>query len=83
MDERGSLNRHLNLQLIEEEREDNGSHAPPMAEIEHRNKSNQSGSCKETRENSIITVNLSLRLYAQGVLQDLGLWKYDIGKSIL
>ena len=69
---RGSSKRHLNLLLIEEEREDNNSPAPSMVESEHRNNSNQSGSRKETKYNLILTVNLLLRLYAQRVLQDLG-----------
>lgn len=55
---RWSLNQHLNLQPIEEEQEDNDSHAPSMAESEHRNSSNQSGSLEETRDNTIITVSL-------------------------
>ena len=79
---RGPLNWHLNLQSIEEEWEDSDSHAPSMAESEHHNSSNRSGSCKETRDNSIFTVSLSLRLYAQGVVQDLDVWIYDIGKYI-
>jgi hypothetical protein len=66
---------------VEEEREDNVSHAPSMAENEHCNNFNQTGSLKETRHNSIITISLSLRLYTQGVFQDLGSWKYDIGNS--
>ena len=44
MDKRGSLNWHLSLQPIEEEREDSGSQAPSMAKSEHPNNFNQSGS---------------------------------------
>lgn len=39
-----SLIRHMNLQLIEEEREDSESHATSIAESEHHNNSYQSGS---------------------------------------
>jgi hypothetical protein len=51
--------RGLNLRPIDEEGEDSGSQTPCMAESEHRNSSNQSGSREETRENLIITINLS------------------------
>ena len=62
------MNRHLNLQSIEEEREDSDSPAPSMAENEHHNSSNKSGSREETRDNSILRVSLLLRLYEQRVL---------------
>ena len=51
--------RGLNLQPIDEEGEDSGSHALSMAECKYRNNSNQSGSRKETKENLIITISLS------------------------
>ena len=73
VDKKRSLNQHLNLQPIEEEREDNGLHAPSVVESKHPNSSNQSGSREEIRRNLIITISLSSRLYAQGVLQDLGI----------
>ena len=40
VDEIGSWNWHLNLQPIEEEREDSGSRPPSMAESEHSTDSN-------------------------------------------
>jgi hypothetical protein len=49
-----------------------------MAKNEHRNNFNQSESRKETRDHLILTVSLLLRLYAEGVPQDLDLSKYDI-----
>ena len=61
------------MQSIDEERKDSGSQAQSMAEGEHRNSSNQSGYPEESRENFIITVSLSQRLYEQRALQDLGL----------
>jgi hypothetical protein len=60
---RGSSKRQLNLQPIEEEQEDSDSPAPSMAESEHHNSSNQSGSHEETRDDSILIVRLLLRLY--------------------
>ena len=62
----------LDLQSIDEEREDSGSQAQSMAKSEHRNNSHQSGSPEERKKNSIMTVSLSHRLYAQRALQDLG-----------
>ena len=58
IDEIGHSNPQLNLHQIEEEREENGSRAPSMAESEHPTNSNQRGSRKETREDSINTVSL-------------------------
>ena len=45
-----SLKRQLVLQRIEEEQEDSDSHATSMAESEHHNNSNQSGSIEETKD---------------------------------
>jgi hypothetical protein len=51
----------LNLQPIEEDREESESPAPSMAESEHPNSSNQSGSREETRD-SIPKVSLLVGL---------------------
>jgi hypothetical protein len=69
---RGSLNWDLNLQRIEEEREDSDSPATSMAESEHNNSSNQSGSREETRDNLILTVSLILMIEDLETLETLG-----------
>jgi hypothetical protein len=51
---KGSLQRHLNLQPIENKRKDSDSPPPSMANSEHHNNSNQSGSHEETTHNSIL-----------------------------
>ena len=43
---REPLNRHMNLQQLEEEREDSDSHATSMAKSDHNNNFNQSGSAQ-------------------------------------
>jgi hypothetical protein len=67
---RGSSKRQLNLEAIEEDREDSDSAAPSMAESEHLNCSNQSGSREETRDDSILIVRLMLWIYEQWVFED-------------
>ncbi len=57
-DEIGQRNPQLSLHRIEEEREDNGSLAPSMAESEHPTNSNQSGSREDTRKDSMSSVSL-------------------------
>jgi hypothetical protein len=74
IDETGYLNMQLNLHPIEEEKEDSGSHAPSMAESEHRTNSNQSASCEEIREDSIIIVSLSWILSPLEIEQDFSFW---------
>jgi hypothetical protein len=69
---RGSLNRDLNLQRIEEEREESDSPPASMAESEHNNSSNQSGSREETRDNSILTVSLIFMIGHLETLETLG-----------
>ena len=59
---RESVNRELNLQRIEEEREDSDSPAASMAESEHNNSSNQSGSREETREHLNFTVSVIMTI---------------------
>jgi hypothetical protein len=49
----------LNLQSIDEEGEESGSQAPSMAESEHLNSSNESGSPEDIRDNSMNAVSLS------------------------
>ena len=67
---RGSSKRQLNLQPIEEDGEDSESPAPSMAEREHLNCSNQSGSREETRDDSILIVRLMLWIYEQWVFEE-------------
>lgn len=55
---KGSLNRELNLQRIEEERDASDSPTACMAESKHNNSSNQSGSGEETKNNLILIVRL-------------------------
>ena len=52
----------LNLDRIEEERGESGSHAQSMAESEHPTNSNQNGPCKVSKEDSISSVSLKLVL---------------------
>ena len=61
-DEIGHSNPQLNLDRIEEEREESGSLAQSMAESEHPTNSNQSGSREERREDSISSVRLNFVL---------------------
>jgi hypothetical protein len=60
---RGSSKRQLNLQPIEEDREDSETPAASMEESEQPNSSNQSGYQEETRDDSILIVRLSFKLY--------------------
>jgi hypothetical protein len=57
---RGSSKRQLNLQPIEEDREDSESPAASMEESEQPNSSNQSRYHEETRDDSILIVRLML-----------------------
>ena len=52
------MNRELNLQRIEEERDASDSPAASMAKSEHNNSSNQSGSSEEATDNLIFIVSL-------------------------
>ena len=71
-------NRHVDLQSIEEKREDSGSRAPSMAESEHCIDSNKSGLGEETNQNSINTLSLFCKFYAQEVEKHLDFCKNGI-----
>jgi hypothetical protein len=60
---RGSSKRQLNLQPIEEDREDSETPAASMEESEQPNSSNQSEYQEETRDDSNLIVRLSFKLY--------------------
>jgi hypothetical protein len=67
---RGSSKRQLNLQPIEEDREDSESPAASMEESEQPNSSNQSGYQEETRDDSILIVRLKLWVNEEWVFED-------------
>ena len=65
------------MQWIQEEQEDSDLSAPLMAESEHHNSSNKSGSRDETKDNLTLRESLLLRLYEQWVFEDLACEKHD------
>lgn len=68
----GQSNPQLNLDRIEEEKEESGSLAQSMAESEHPTNSNQSGSREERREDSISSVRLNCVLMTLDVENSYG-----------
>ena len=66
--QRGASRRQLNLQPIEEDREDSESLAASMEESEQPNSSNQSGYQEETRDDSILIVSCCLSYMENGHL---------------
>ena len=66
---RGFPKRQLNLQPIEEDREDRESPPASMEESEQPNSSNQSGYHEETRDDSILIVSCCLSYMKNGHLR--------------